>query len=135
VDKETKELGLIGCALALFTAFLFSVCFGGCYGCSRVQVADGYRDSTVRKLSETGVLWKTWEVESIGDGIRSTDGKLAPETFRYSVTDPAVIEQLKTLPPGKRVRLHYRKQAATWSPTGEARYFITRIEDLPPEAK
>lgn len=127
------DTSAIGCIVTLAAVGLLCLCFGGCYGCSRVQVADGYRDSTVRKLSYTGVLWKTWEVESLGDGLWHTaDGKsMSPETFTYTVRDPAVLERLQTLPPGKRVRLHYQKFFAAWPPNGESRYFITAIEDLP----
>lgn len=125
----------VGCVGVILLALMFPVCYGGCYGCSRIQTSDGYRDSTVRKLSETGVLWKTWEVETLGDGVRTTTGDngttLSPETFRYSVSDPAVLAKLRDLPPGKRIRIHYRKMWATWQPSGETPYFITKIDDLP----
>lgn len=131
INDEFKGPCCVFALLLLVMPFVL----GGCYGCSKVQVADGYRDSTVRKLSETGLIWKTWEVETLGDGMRATtqDNKttLSPETFQYTVTDPKVVEQLRDLAPGKRVRVHYRKNLTVWSPNGESRYFITGIEDLP----
>lgn len=120
---------------ALAVILLPLLCFGGCYGCAHIQVADGYRDSTIRKVSETGVIWKTWEAESLGDGMRvSTSDKgtsVSPETFQYTITDRDVLQQVQNLPPGKRVRIIYRKQLGAWHPRGESRYFITGIEELP----
>ena len=132
VDGEA----VAGCCLIGALAMLFPLCFGGCYGCSKVQVSDGYRDSTVRKVSHTGVFWKTWEVEALGDGMRAATDKngavtMSPETFQYTVSDPAVLDKLRDLPPTKRVRVHYRKMLAAWEPNGESRYFITNVEDLP----
>lgn len=120
-----------GCVGAVLCALLLPVCFGGCYGCSNVQTSDGFRDSTLRKLSQSGVFFKTWEAEGLGDGFRMNEGKASPETFQYSVSDPAVVQQLRDLPPNKRVRIHYRKMLTAWQPKGESRYFITRVEHLP----
>lgn len=125
--KSEERAGCIG---AVLFALLLPACFGGCYGCSKVQVADGFRDSTVRKVSESGVIWKTWEVEGLGDGFRLTDGKASPETFTYTVSDPAVLAKLRDLPPNKRVRVHYRKFLAAWQPNGETRYFVTGVENI-----
>ncbi len=104
----------------------------GCCAGSKIHVADGWRDSTIRKVSETGMIWKTWEVESLGDGMRATDkgASVSPETFRYTVTDPTILARVQSLPSGKRVRIHYRKQFSQWAPSGESSYFITGIEEL-----
>lgn len=108
-----------------------------CYRTSFVKVGDGYRDSTIRKLSETGVVWKTYEVETIGDGFNQTQGDknnppaLVLETFKYTVRDPAVVDQVKAHPPGKRARLHYTKFLTEWFPRGESRYELTKVESVP----
>jgi hypothetical protein len=118
---------------AMIGVLIFCLGMAGCYGCSHVTKAEGYRDCTVRKLSYTGLLWKTWECEAVGDGVRAKEGgAVAAETFAYTVEDPTVIEALKALPPNKRVRLHYRKMAATWEPKGESPYFVTKVEHLDP---
>lgn len=129
------KLADLGAALIVgFIGLVISFVVGvGCYGFSNVKSADGYRDSTVRKFSKTGVIWETWEAETLGDGlVRDANGKLSPETFKYSVrperTD--LIEKLKTIPGEKKVRIHYQKQLTTWTPRGESNYFITQIEDL-----
>lgn len=131
MNTDTKAAGLVGCAGTVLLGLFLSLCFGGCYGCSTLQVSDGYRDSTVRKMSETGLIWKTTEVEALGDGvIRNTNGQIGPETFYYSVTDPTVKAELSGLKPGERVRIHYKKMAAAWGPKGETPYFIVRVERL-----
>lgn len=124
----------LACISAVAAPVLLGLCFAGCYGCSRVPVSDGYRDGTVRKVSQTGVIWKTWEVEMLGDGLRGASaqggGTISPETFNYSVSDNAVVETLQKLKPGQRVRLHYRKNLSQWSPSGETPYFVTAIDEL-----
>lgn len=123
-----------GCVWTAVAFVALSVGFGGCYGCSHVKVADGYRDSTVRKMSETGLFFPTWEVEGLGDGIgrMQPDKTFGPEVFKYTVpaTNVEVIEKLKAIPPDRRVRIHYRKMMTAWSPKGESKYFITRVEEL-----
>ena len=125
-----------GC-IVLIVLPMFLLCFGGCYGLSHLQTSDGYRDSAVRKLSRSGLIWKTWEAETLGDGLRvksSEHGQsVSPETFTYTVDNPEVVKQLQALPPGQRVRIHYRKMAAAWQPRGETSYFITSVERLAPE--
>lgn len=127
-----------GCLVAIVSALTFVVAPLGCYGCSHVKVSDGYRDSTIRKLSETGVFWKTHEAETIGDGYRMTEsgkdngpGNIIVETFGYTVRDPQAIEAVKMTPPGKRVRIHYTKYLVEWYPRGESRYELVKIEPLP----
>lgn len=123
---------VIGCLLAVVLFLFLGVCFGGCYGCSRWQTSEGYRDGTIRKVSHSGKFWKTWEVEAVGDGIRS-DGEggssFAPERFRFTVEDEALARRLESIPPGKRVRIKYRAYAGEWAPKGDTSYFITGIED------
>lgn len=105
---------------------LLCLCFAGCYAGSKFQVSDGYRDVTVRKVSHTGIINKTWEVDTL-DAVQ-----LQPQTFQFTVDDPAVLDQLRALPPTKRVRLHYTRSLTAWQPNGETPYRITRIEELKP---
>lgn len=125
-------LFVFGCILSI--VLLFSGCVGGCYVLSNVNMSEGYRDGTVRKLSCTGLVWKTWEIEMLGDGMRvvggENTGRVYLETFQYTVTDPAVVSELEKIPPGQKVRLHYRKQGAAWVSRGETPYFVTRVELL-----
>lgn len=121
---------LVGCFLAVW-----AVIVGGFYIGSRIPCGDGYRDSTVRRVAQKGVVFKTWEVETLGDGLTATTvdktTTVSPETFGYTVDNPEVLETIKNLPAGRRVRIHYRQNLAVWFPKGESRYFITKVEILP----
>src|SRR4051812_17831317 len=87
---------------------VFAGCFGGCYAMSRVKVSDGTRDGTIRKISHTGLIFKTWEIEMIGDGILvSKKGGVGPERFVFTAENTAIIAKLRKLPPGQKVRVHY----------------------------
>lgn len=134
--KATKRRVWVWLALAAIAFAVLALPFGGCYAASGLVTGEGYRDSTVRKLSHTGVFFKTWEAESLGDGFRARSDSggatvVGPETFAYTVRDPAVIEQLQSLAPGQRVRIYYRSYLSTWRPRGETAYEITRVELLP----
>lgn len=129
MDQDTKT-AVGGCLLAVL---LMPFMFCGCYGCSKIELGEGYRDGTIRKLSHTGWIWKTWECEMLGDGMRLTSDehgtRVSPETFQYTV-DPAAVEAIQAIPPAKRVRLHYRRHGAAWRPNGETAYFVTKVERL-----
>ncbi len=128
MNGDVKGNTIIGCLGTLLLGFVLAVCLGGRYGCAHVQQSEGFRDGTVRKVSETGVIFKTTEVEMVG---ATTDvNVMTAGTFGYSVTDPAVVQKLQSLPPGKKVRLHYRKMLTTWPTRGETAFFITRVEEL-----
>lgn len=134
-DLTPKDAGC-GCALAgIVLALLVAIGLPVKYALSNLETSSGYRDSTVRKFSQSGWLFKTYEVEALGDGMRlKTSGNAAraePETFTYSVSDPAIVEKLQKLPPAKRVRIKYKKYATSWFTKGETSFFITDVETLP----
>lgn len=126
MSKDDKELVTGGCIVSV----LLALCFPGCYGCSKIKVADGHRDSTIRRVTETGVVYKTWEVESLGDGFRLNEGKASPETFDYTVRDGQVLDKVKKFNNGAKVRIHYDKYLAAWRPNGDSNYVITDIEEV-----
>ena len=110
--KQTKPLF----GLALAAALLF----GGCYSASLIHVADGYRDSTIRKLSESGIIWKTWEVESLGDGSSDvlTDAFLQPDVHSGQV----VV--------WTHERRHRSLRARICAGCGQTELFVTNPETL-----
>lgn len=124
--SEEKQGCLVVAGIGIFLMVLPIGCFAG----KGVQVGDGFRDSTVRRVVNTGVVFKTWEVEGLGDGFKFNDGKASPETFHYTVDDPAIISQLQTIPSEQKVRIHYRSFLSKWTPNGESSYRITKVETL-----
>lgn len=125
-----KSDGTEGCIGAVLIAVILAALFGGCRACSTVEMSDGTRDSTVRKVSNSGVIWRTNEVETLGDGFRMADGRATPETFKYTVRNPEVLAKLQALPSDKKVRIHYKKYLTAWVPNGESQYEIIGVDDL-----
>ena len=117
-SKVVREIViLVVCGLAALTLF-----FGGCYGCSKFQTSEGQIDGVVRKISSTGMFWKTIEMTV------NTGTEMNPIFYHYTADDPAVAEQVKALPTGVQVRVHYRKFSTNWEPNGESRYRATKVE-------
>lgn len=108
----------IACAMAVF--FLVA---GGCYCAVHTVYSDGYRDGIVRKFSDKGVWFKTYEGELALDGAGGAIGK-----WDFTVSDTAVIEELKNIPPGQRVRLHYKQYFVTMPFSGDTDYRVTKVE-------
>jgi hypothetical protein len=123
----------VGC-LFMAGVLILPVCFGGCYGLSKVDYSDGYRDGTIQKVSNKGVMFKTDEAEMIlggmtadGDGATATFNR---EKFFFTIADKEVLKQIEALPPGSKVRLHYRQSLTYWKPSGSSDYFATKVESL-----
>lgn len=115
--NDEDKLGL-GCFLALVLLALPS-----CFGASKLEVSDGTRDVTIRKLSHSGFLFRTHELTATG-----IEDQMVAEQLHFTVRDPAVLEKVKALPPGTRVRIHYRKYLTAWQPNGESRYELTGVD-------
>lgn len=129
-DEDWK----IGCGCFIVFVLAMPFFMAGCFVLKDVQTSDGYRDGTIRKLSKSGIVWKTWEVEMLGDGFRMTSGGkgtpsvAAPETFNYTVRDPEIVKALQDVRAGCKVRLHYRKHLTRWLPQGETSFVVTSVE-------
>lgn len=130
MDREEKTV--IKLCIAAFVGIVLLVSSCSFVG-SKIEVATGYRDSTIRKVSHHGIIWKTYEMESLGDGTRQVASdkstSLVIETFDYTVPHELVSE-IQDIPPGQRVRIHYRKNLATWAPNGLSRFIVTKVEVL-----
>jgi hypothetical protein len=134
-DSDTKALGCVILLICLAGLLLFGGCTGCSAVCSNIEYSDGYRDGIIDKLSQKGVIWKTWEGVMILGGLQfnqdgSGGGALTNRLFRFSVNDAEVIKQLENLAPGARVRLHYSQKLSTFPTKGETSYFATKVEVL-----
>lgn len=127
-DRSGPSLGtvIIACIIAVMLSF------GGCYQLSKTEYSTGYRDGTIQKFSQKGLMFKTHEGEMILGGVTSStsgmDGTFNREMFEFTVTDPDVVKAIEAVPPGKKVRLHYRQMATQWKTNGDTRYFIVKVE-------
>lgn len=50
-------------SVIVFGFFAFCLLFAGCFALSNVEYSEGYREGTLQKLSNRGLIWKTWDGE------------------------------------------------------------------------
>jgi uncharacterized protein YwgA len=97
--------------MALYYAFIYYVPY-----------SEGVRSGELIKISNKGVLIKTWEGE-ISQGISGA------QIFAFSVLDKDrdVIEKLKEYQ-GQYVKVNYTERYATFFWLGDTKYFITDVQ-------
>ena len=90
-----------------------------------VTYSEGYRSGELIKISNKGVVFKTWEGE-ISQGVSEA------QTFQFSVEDSEkeVIGLLKDMQ-GQMVKLTYKERFKTFPWLGDTKYFITKVEKTP----
>lgn len=128
----TSEDKAIGCGIVGCVFLLFVVMPIGCTVGQHVNYSDGQREGTLQKLTNKGMIWRTWEGELAVEGMKisgNKDGMSGGNVFSFTVDDPAVVEAMRSAV-GHKVRLHYR-EALTHVPwNGDTSYRITRAEVL-----
>jgi len=110
--KKVLGLGVVGviAALLLYYAFIYFVTY-----------SEGTRSGELIKISNKGVVVKTWEGE-ISQGISGA------QIFTFSVLDKdqKVIDDLQKYQ-GQFVKLDYVERYATFFWLGDTKYFITNV--------
>ena len=88
--------------------------------------SEGFRSGELVKISNRGVIFKTWEGK-LSQGISEE------LQFEFSIEDKntEVIEDLKNLQ-GKRVKLTYKERFGTFPWLGDTKYFVTKVEQNEP---
>ena len=89
-----------------------------------VPYSEGYRSGKLVKISQRGVVFKTWEgtlSQGVSDELQ----------FHFSVEDgkKEVLEQLKNLQ-GKSVKLTYIERYGTFPWLGDTKHFIKEAEEV-----
>jgi|LGOV01.1.fsa_nt_gb hypothetical protein len=89
-----------------------------------VPYSEGYRSGKLVKISQRGMVFKTWEgtlSQGVSDELQ----------FHFSVEDnkKEVIEQLKNLQ-GKSVKLTYIERYGTFPWLGDTKHFIKEVEKV-----
>ena len=113
-------------SLALMGAVSLSAC--------APNYSNGSRVGVVTKLSNKGVLIKSWEGELNMGGMRQTtdsDGnsQMSPNVFTFNA-DPSVVPDLeKAMDNGSRVRLTYHQWAIA-PPSIDNDHVIVKVEVL-----
>src|SRR5499427_8154953 len=90
--------------------------------------SDGDRIGYVQKFSHKGWVCRTWEGELAMTPVPGS----APEIFRFTVRDDAVVKRMQAAE-GKKVALHYKeKRGVPSSCFGDTNYFIADVRVLGP---
>ena len=110
--KKTIFLVLLGLGIltSAFMAFIYYVPY-----------STGTRAGELIKVSQKGVIFKTWEGE-ISQGISGA------QIFSFSIMDDdqEVIEQLNELQ-GQYVKLEYTERYKTFFIWGDSKHFVTKV--------
>lgn len=121
-SKWKKRLFIISFILILiFVAYVF-IC--------GMTYSTGTRTGIVIKLSQKGVLFKTYEGELNLGGISEGDGTIMPNRlWKFSVDrNNAMVYETITQSEGKHVRLYYKEVLKNFFWQSETPYLIEKIE-------
>jgi hypothetical protein len=119
---DKKKLIIIAAAVVvlLVSAFVFLAGF---------TYSEGFRAGTIVKVTKKGFVFKTTEGELNVGGIQ---GKDASSIWHFSVAGSAhdaVVKQLEAAAlSNKRVKLYYEEKLFQFSPQGDTKYFVVKVE-------
>lgn len=111
----------LACSIAL--ASLLSAC--------APNYSNGTRVGVVTKLSEKGLIWKSWEGEMLMALPSDVSGATQPEKFIFNVSPEAVGKVQEAMKSGKRVELVYRQWAFA-PPSIDADHVIIDVKQPTP---
>lgn len=94
----------------LVTLFVLLAAAGFCYFKFLWVFSDGTKTGELNSLTYTGYLFKTYEGEMIlvGYGSKNNLGSVQSKTFKFSVADKEVAQQLIQMT-GLKVTVHYKE--------------------------
>ncbi|MCO6479794.1 MAG: hypothetical protein J5I94_24365 [Phaeodactylibacter sp.] len=122
VGSWTKRFFLILLLLALAGA-------GGYIWVSSWTYSDGTRAGNLIKVSEKGVVFKTYEGQlNLGGFQQDVDG-VTGNIWNFSVPDKEVYQQLQNLQ-GKQVKLYYKERYKAMPWQGDTEYFVYKAEQI-----
>jgi hypothetical protein len=87
----------------------------------------GYRAGLLQKISERGLIFKTFEGEMVLSSVQSNSNvAIASEKFQFSVANETVAKSMEQIQ-GRHVVVHYmeKKGALPWR--GDSRYIVDSI--------
>jgi hypothetical protein len=100
----------IGLTIGGYVAFIYNFSY-----------SEGFRAGELVKISNKGIIFKTWEGE-LSQGISEA------QLFKFSVEskNTAIISNLKEWQ-GKAVKLSYKERYGTFPWLGDTKYYITNV--------
>jgi hypothetical protein len=119
-----KIIGIVIGVLVLSVVLYFTIMYYATF-------SEGYRSGELIKISNKGMIFKTWEGE-LSQGIAGA------QIFRFSIldSDKKIIQEMKDMQ-GEYVKVTYVERYKTFPWWGDTKYFITEIvqEDSPFKVK
>jgi len=121
-SKWKKRLFFVFLILILISVAYVFIC--------GMTYSTGTRTGIVIKLSQKGVLFKTYEGELNLGGISEGDGTIMPNRlWKFSVDrNNAIVYDTITQSEGKHVRLYYKEVLKNFFWQSETPYLIEKIE-------
>lgn len=117
-------IALVGCSIVGV-----GTCAAGC----NPDYSEGVRVGTVYKLSNKGLIWKTWEGEMNLGGATSVEGRAAPNVWAFTVVKPELVKPIEdAAEKGYPVKVHYKQWWIEKYPRTESGYEITSVERITP---
>lgn len=87
----------------------------------------GYRAGLLQKISEKGMLFKTYEGEMVLSSVESNSNvAIASEKFIFSVSDDAVAKTMEQIQ-GNHVVVHYMEKSGILPWRGDSRYIVDSV--------
>ena len=110
-----KTIGIVIGLLLVGFAIYFTIMYYATF-------SEGYRSGELIKISNKGMLFKTWEGE-LSQGIAGA------QIFKFSIldSDEKIIEQMKEMQ-GEYVKVNYIERYRTFPWWGDTQYYITDVE-------
>ena len=93
--------------------------------------SDGTKTGELNSITYTGYVFKTYEGELIltGYGNKHSSGSVESKTFKFSVRDKKVAEQLIEMT-GDRITVHYKEYKGALPWRGYERAIVDKVEPL-----
>lgn len=130
LNTDLKQVKLF--FLGFFVLFFLIIFGGNIWGIVGINFhySDGERSVKIIKLSEKGLIWKTWEAEGV-----LTQGNVATTyVWEFSVDNKdsnkiEIIKEIKkAFEDGETVKVHYEQRAGSAPWRGETSYFAKEIQ-------
>lgn len=100
-------------------------------GCGlHIDYSDGERTGVIYKLSNKGMICKTWEGEmNLGGASADGNGQMVPNQWRFTVKDKSILPKIQeAAKSGKRITVHYKEVVGNWPcETSSGGYFVDKV--------
>ena len=95
------------------------------------NTSEGERVGTIQKMTNRGMIAKTYEGEMAMDGIKSTNSENGSNSissvFEFSVKDKALFDTINAHL-GQKVKVYYKQYWHVNAYDGDANYIVSKIE-------